>query len=734
MHTELGFLARLSVLNAVRNGTTSAPARPISFSSPALVHPLAGVCAASEPETPQAPPGAVDLPLSLMLKMVSAKSGVLKEAAMGEINRIVSLPVARPLSAEELEAFSASRLLAGAYQSGFRLFPTQANGLSCFERYGVLFGNIGVGWGKTLLALMVCQHAFVKWGVPRIILNVPPDVLSQFQTDIRWARTKVPISYPIHILGARTAAVRLQIARSGHPGLYVIPHSLMQAKDADSMIQAIQPRGWIADEAHMFANQDAARTKRILRYLRTSDCFFVPLSGTMTTKSIKDYWPLLDRAMGGLSPLPRDKNQVADWANMIDANADPQTGQSGPITPLCHWAAHHFPSSGPFDESLPGFRRAYRSRLTSAPGVITSGESDIGVSLIFHNEPVAPEKYRGAEALKILVEQAEVEYLTPNGDQIEDPRHLYKWLYELSAGFYNRLFWESSDLLSTRLKIPAPEADRLLDAAQTHHGKLQWYHSNLRGFLAETDIAGLDSPLLVGQDMHRNGSNNVPAKMYAAWLDAKRAEVDGMPERQREAILVCDYKIEAAIEWVKRVLSGDVGGGCILWYYHIAIGRWLVECAKHHGIDTLFCPAGSDAAICDVSNAGKVVVASMAAHHKGKNLQHHYNQYLVEWMKSSRETEQLLGRCHRNGQKQDTLVVCTNRSNLFDEMTFGATLNDSIYHQLTTGNRIKLVYGTHDPLPRIFSPETLRARGMEPKMLTVEQRTFIAERFGDYVG
>ncbi len=64
-----------------------------------------------------------------------------------EIERILSLDLANPLSKEELEEMSRMFVQAKHFEEGYRLFDAQANGIYQYLAYGCLFAPIGVGWG-----------------------------------------------------------------------------------------------------------------------------------------------------------------------------------------------------------------------------------------------------------------------------------------------------------------------------------------------------------------------------------------------------------------------------------------------------------------------------------------------------------------------------------------------------------------------------------------------------------
>ena len=241
--------------------------------------------------------------------------------------------------------------------------------------------------------------------------------------------------------------------------------------------------------------------------------------------------------------------------------------------------------------------------------------------------------------------------------------------------------------------------------------------------------------MLVGQDMFRNGERNVPHEMYEAWKDWKDLDFEGMPERDSRGVRVCDFKIRAAVEWAKETCAGEDGG--IVFYFHQEVGRWLVEVLEasgHFNGRVVHAPAGDVAnrMLADPSNANKIVVASAEAHGTGKNLQYFHNMYVMQWVRSAKDTEQLIGRLHRQGQEADEMVVATNITLPFEERNLAATLNDSLYIHQSTGDRQKLIYATWDPLPRIYPAAVLIEAGLEASKLTAKMEKAFLEKFGSY--
>jgi len=643
------------------------------------------------------------------------------------------------MTEEELEAFNREHVLANVFESGWRLFPAQAEAILAYEEHAGLFAPIGVGWGKTLITLAIASLAFKK-GIKKVLLCVPSQVFAQLvKRDLSWARRHVTLGVPFFAMGGLSRSRRLLYARSGRRGCYILPYSCLSTTDTTEVLDAISPGLIILDEAHLVKNRRAARTKRLMSLIGKAEPEIVALSGTITNKSIRDYHHLIRSALGMNSPLPQSAQLAGEWASVLDADAQiVSSAQTGPIEPLVQWARRGFPDVE-FPFGVAGFRKAYKVRLTSAPGVVATGDSEIGVSLTLSQQQIpSMEKVEGWDRLQELIDKVVNDWKTPNDDEIEHAIHTFKWLYELSAGFYNKLFWPEPGVLAKRMKIDDGKAADILEAAKDHHKALQDYHKELRTWLRYNNRAGMDTPMLVGADMAQHGAKHVGHKLYDVWDLAReigrtaceKFNLKELPVRDSEAVRVCSYKIDHAAAWAEEY----AGKGGIIWVYHQEIGRWLFDTLKdsiyRHLV--LHCPAGAqhNESIVDPVNKDKVMIASITAHGIGKNLQHFQNQLYLQWPRSAQQAEQSLGRTHRNGQMADELIAHTCNVSDFDSLNFAACLNDALYIHQTMGTRQKLIYAGYDPLPKIFPPEVLKERGFQNKILSAEQRELMKEKFG----
>ena len=682
--------------------------------------------------------GQQELAGPLQMKLNQARSGANDYVNYSEIRRIIGMPMVFDMDSTEFEVYCRENIIASAYDAGFRLWPVQAEAVAAYELYNGLFAPIGVGWGKTLVTLMIANKAYLS-GTRKIALLIPPEILAQLVgTDIAWARVRVPISYPIHILGGKDLRTRRALCKSDKKGLYILPYSLLSTQDTVDNLNDIKPDLIICDEAHKLKNRSAARTNRLFNMIETRKPAGVCLSGTITQKSIKDYYHLIKWCLNRHCPLPLSTHLANDWSVVLDSAATQNGNQwvsethQGPLLPLIDWARNHLPGNGPYQENVAGFRKAYEARFRTSPGVVSSGDSDIGTSLTLCNNPViVNEAYPGYKKLEELGKRVTDEWLTPNGDEIDHAIHIWKWLNEIyGAGFYNELTWPDSETYATRKSISLDESTGILLKAKEHHSYGQIYTKALRQWLERNATPGIDTPFLVGSEMSRNGPDNVGRDLYNTWRDWKDLDFEGRPDRDSRAIRVCDFKVQACVTWATQFADKEYG--CIIWYYHQAIGLWLKEQLDRLPTEIVHCPAGErfNAQIVDKKNANKIVIASMTAHGTGKNLQHFEHQYFMQWPRQAHVAEQTLGRTHRNGQMADELRVHMNLTSLFDQLNFAACLNDALYQQQTTGTRQKVIYCNYDPLPKIFPSGVLHERGLQTKTLSRAQQAILNERFG----
>jgi hypothetical protein len=632
-----------------------------------------------------------------------------------EIERIISLPIAPRLTDAEREEVSKRAVEARAYNGRcacekcrgrpFRLFAAQADGLHAYEQATGGFFNIRVGGGKTGLCCLIASDFYRKTG-GKILLLIEPGLFQQFTwRDLPWARQHLSIALPTGgFLGNQPQKKRLTIVRANLPGLFVVPYSLLSVEDTQELLHTIDADLVIADEAQNLSG-DSAKTKRFWAWIEDRQRAERPvkgvaMSGTLTSRSPMDYHRLLRWCLGNNSPLPRPVVEAVNWAKMLSSGAtDPPAGLVDDIGPLLRWAEPRL--ARPLTGTVPDIRAAYKERLHTAPGFVTSGDGQLGVGLEIKNEP-ADTDVPDFSRLEGMVKALEKDWRGPNGDVLTFGIEIHNAMRELSAGFYNRRFWD--------------ETHPLVEQAKARFAVEQEYNKALNDFFRSTrkPRPGLDTPMLVGKHHEIHGA--VPGwsqadELYRLWTAWKGLDSPDLPERQSEPVRVCDYKVRHAVEWATRVRksSRSVRGG-ILWCYHTGVALWLKEALESVGLPVLMKGGGATWLENDGSE-NYFCIASIEAHHAGKNLQHHRNQLAVQMPRPADYVEQMLGRCHRQGQQADRLVFTTNLTLDWDHEQLSSTLSDTVYQKETLGGDYKLLIADWNPPPKKHEDDFLRARG-----------------------
>ena len=672
------------------------------------------------------------------LDRMRAKAATAEGMMIQEIRRIVNLPIRRTPSEEEIEALSAHYFQRKAFDEGWRLMKGQAEALMAYNDVDGLFGPLAVGAGKTLTSLLIANDAYHK-GVDKVMLIVPPALASQLcDVDIKHWRPLTIFNMPVHRLHGQTKQKRNLLAKSNRRGLYIYTYSLLQSTDAHELLEMIRPGLIILDEAHSVSRR-SARTGRFNRYIHNFNPELVALSGTMTQKSLMDYFELARAALGQNNFMPNSPMLAEEWSKLIDSSATSMSDfrndnapNAGSLRYVVDWARDNFPDMK-IKNSVAGFRNVFQQRLITSPGVVCSSGHELPYSLYIKNEPVKnPETYAGWDRLRELVLQLENEWLTPNGDEIEEAMHLFRWRYWIEgSGFYTERYWPEVEWMLEKGRYgSASHAKDILERSQEYHCNHMQYMRDLRKWIGNRARPGLDTPFLVGNEMRLHGADKVGQELYDSWRAWKDSDFEGRIDRLGRTVRVCGFKVEQAVRWAKNLPKSEGG---LIWYDNDEMGDWAFERMVEEGLEPLMCKAGkqynemlNDRAKCK----GRIIVLTINAHYQGKNLQFDRNQFYLQWPRSAARAEQAIGRQHRNGLEYDEVYVTTCHTTEFDRIQFAATLNDACYVDQSQGNRQKLIYGTYIDRPVIVPFEVLVQWGAQPERLYEQGKALLRNKFG----
>jgi len=313
----------------------------------------------------------------------------------GELRRIEALPRRDWQAAADLDELTrrlTERLRTP--QGTMTLWPVQAAALRELYDYRGLFGPIAVGHGKALISLLAGELL----GADRPLLIVPAALRDQtLDIVIPEMRQHWRIPDALEIRGYE---------------------ELCRADRADE-IESIAPDLIILDEAHRVKNLKAAVTRRISRYKqRRPTTIIAALSGSMTSRSLRDYWHLARWALGDrLVPMPTSWNELADWADALDERV-PDQQRVGP---------------GAIGSDIDAARAWFCDRLVQTPGVIATGANEIGTALRIDGVyfPIDPTIAR-------MLGELRERWSDPNGDPIMEAVALWRAARQLSLGYWQR--------------------------------------------------------------------------------------------------------------------------------------------------------------------------------------------------------------------------------------------------------------------------------------------------------
>lgn len=474
-----------------------------------------------------------------------------------------------------------------------------------------LVGPIGVGFGKTLVSILA---PMVVSNCKRAVLLVPPQTKDQLMT-IDWEFYGQHWNLP-NLAGA-------QFFTPGRPMLYVIAYSMLSSTKSSELLESIEPDLIIFDECHSVARRKDTRSSRGKRVKRYFDKYpktrAVFLSGTLTKRSLLDWFEFPKWALKEGSPVPTHYPTAAEWAQAIDPA--PFRAPFGALSKL----------GAPVLD-------AFATRVNETRGVVTSGDNDSCQAALYIRERKieAPLKIQG------LIHTLDDKWETPEGMPLENIVEVADTARELSAGYYNKWIW------------PRGEPKEVIDtwlAARRAYGQESREKLKRAG-------AGLDSPALLREAGERwlfgythDGvkvpprTKNGPLPVWETETLERWIQVEDTAQPETEAVWVDDFLVRDVAAW----LTENVG---VAWYFGTAFGVALQKLTHlpRYG-------QGKDASAAIIRESGKrSIIASIKAHHFGKNLQMFSVANVCNPPAAGDVWEQLLGRHHRQGQESEEVV------------------------------------------------------------------------------
>jgi hypothetical protein len=502
------------------------------------------------------------------------------------------------------------------------LRPIQAQALFEVDQKGGLAGPIRVGGGKTLLSALIPYVLQSR----RPLVLVPAKLLEKTRREFRALAVHWPVPNFIRCMS----------------------YELLGRPQAAEELERYQPDLIVADEAHKLKNRKAACTKRVERYVRQFNPRVVVLSGTITSRSIRDFSHLLGMALPPMDvPLPGTHGELEDWSDALDEVKNPNGNPCEPGALRLLADPKEVAEHGLRVAARLGFRR----RLVETPGVVATSEKFLGASI-----QIAPLECDMSAATDRAFRDLRSEWIRPDGWKLTEAMQVWALANQLALGFFYAL-------------DPTPPEDWLF-------ARYMWA-KRVREILQD-NRRNLDSTSQV-VDAVEAGYYPDALPLLQEW---RKVEPTFQPNRK--TVWLDDSVLEACTRWALQ-------GPGIIWAEHVEFGEALAKRAKlaYYG------KGGLDARgrYIEQADPGACIIASRPSNFEGRNLQHLYSRNLITtFPPNGKQVEQLLGRTHRDGQEADEVtfdVLLTAREHL--NQYWQATA-DAQYQEHMTGQAQKLVY------------------------------------------
>lgn len=417
-----------------------------------------------------------------------------------------------------------------------------------------------------------------------------------------------------------------------HPRIELVSYE--QVSRNPELLLSIAPDAMFCDEVQALKNVKAGVTRRVAKYMKLhSATKFMGLSGTVSTRSLLEFWHLLMWALRpNLMPIPRNYGEAQEWALAVDEKIEEHARMAPGALITVLGKGIEVPSDTPEHlRELVHARMSVKRRLHETAGFMHTSQLSCDASASM--EIIHPPKSAIIDnSIQELRAQLALSQEDEHGELLLRPADVWAKARMKAQGFDYE--WSP------------PPPDEWRERRRYWHKLIRWaLEAHGRTLDTPMDVAKaidrgiLDKPFDVSPDPEKPDPR-LPKDILGAW----RAIA---PTYKYE--LIPHWFDESRVRWVAQKYLVDESEPWIVWVEHIAVGRKLAEISGrpfHHS-------KGIDQWGRHIESARGPIIASVDANHRGMNLQQYCRNFIMSAEPTGKTWEQLFGRTHRQGQLED---------------------------------------------------------------------------------
>jgi len=574
------------------------------------------------------------------------------------------------------------------------LNPVQAWTLNEASEVGGIVGFLGVGSGKSIAGLLA-PLAFPDCKLAALVIE--PKQRQHYRSHYLRLREHFRVSSIIFDDGAGYTV-------PGTPPLHLISYSILSRMESSDMLDRLAPDTLILDESHRVTGNSAIN-RRCKRYLadrilkreqaiaagqpvRARAVNLIGWSGTLESKSVKDTQMLCAYSLGTGSPLPLDPNEAEAWSQVIDTNYKPDR------TSRTAKALQRAFGKGEVDNmSLTdllmeapeeAIRKGFQQRRLHTRGVVSASASSINAAIYF-SERIPPKM---PEVVKTALMQVRIDWLRPDGEELVEKIEQISTAKNVACGFYS--YWafpkHPCKCAPTRT-VNDPQCDQC-QLITDWYAQRKAYNKALRTKLQSGEVH-LDSPKLCADAAVRYWQSPRYTGVLPQWECAQWpawSAIEKRVEYDERVKWLDDWLARDAAEWATKNKG-------VVWFTSTAFGRRIAELAELPYFNGG--PGGEERLRAEKGN--RSIICSIPAHGAGTDgLQYLFSKQLITEMPASnastRGLEQLLGRLHREGQKEDVVETFAYLHTTEFKDALRKAIEQAEFNFAMTGNLPKLLF------------------------------------------